>query len=165
MPKKPFKIPVEWKSFDVIKVLGANPNDVTGSISHLTVEKLAFFDDTNVTGPLFRVGQNFQCMRLDGKNDSLEYFQDMWNVSCAKANNALFEDKNARLGDDASNVSNVINCTLPTTSSTALHVFCANTKKGRWNCFEERFFKTGVECQPMYVSGKVREETEAEQCT
>ncbi len=165
MPKKPFKIPVEWKSFDVIQVSGARPNDVTGSISHLTVEKLALFDDTNVTGPLFRVGQNFQCMRLDGKNDSLEYFQDMWNVSCAKANNALFEDKNTRLGDDASNVSNVINCTLPTTSSTALHVFCANTKKGRWNCFEERFFKTGVECQSMYVSGKVREETEAEQCT
>jgi Leucine-rich repeat (LRR) protein len=61
----------DWGSFRSLQLNGHMRHDnIVGSTSQLTIERAAFMDDTNVTGPLFRVGPHFKCMRLSAQNES-----------------------------------------------------------------------------------------------
>jgi hypothetical protein len=163
----------DWKSFRSLTLNGHTRHDnIVGSASHLTIERAAFIEDTNVTGPLFRVGPQFKCMRLSAQNERRKDFQTKWNVTCTPLDmDTCPDDKVAwkRLNKNPSpcDITNSINCTLATTTSTVLNVFCFaipydhlpsvgyGKRTGvRWECFEEHFFETRMECDPEFVVGQ-----------
>jgi hypothetical protein len=151
------EIPTHWGSFDELDLSGhENGTHIfNGTIQHLTIRKLALFEGTNVSGPLFRVGSEFECMRLPGHKDSLAYFENKWGLDCSPAPIHLFASANRRswLHYDAeeSNLTNAINCTIPTHSNNEfVHVLCAAAKVFHygppfedtflWDCFRETLF-------------------------
>ena len=70
-----YSIPSNWSGFDRIWVEGAN---VTGTVSHLKIEKVAVLRGTSVKGPLFKAGRDFQCTYLPYYTN----FESMWNLTC-----------------------------------------------------------------------------------
>ena len=137
------------------KLMGAEKHvERTPNLYRLCCQ-LALFEGTNVSGPLFRVGSEFECMRLPGHKDSLAYFENKWGLDCSPAPIHLFASANRRswLHYDAeeSNLTNAINCTIPTHSNNEfVHVLCAAAKVFHygppfedtflWDCFRETLF-------------------------
>ena len=175
-----FEIPRNWKSFQVLGVQGhTSYGFVAGSISHLTIERAAFFEHANVSGPLFQVGPAFKCMRLFGQTESREEFQKKWNLTCTTLEIDTCPDNEKqkldwkRLQDRADPcwITQSMNCSLTTSTSTIVSVFCfaipfkqlstlstasffpeyRNRTGVRWECFEELFFYKRTDCSAYFV--------------
>ena len=169
-----FEVPKDWDSFDTLELRGMEHSydDIVGTVSHLTIGLAAILDDTNVSGPLFRVGPDFKCMVLHDQHQGREAFQNKWNVTCTALGLNTCPTTKAeiktwqRLQDNVNpcNITNAINCSLPTTTKSApLPTLCFaipydrryEERTGiRWECFEERFFDSQNKCEKFFVGRK-----------
>jgi hypothetical protein len=103
-------IPLEWRSFKQLEIGSINnPECIVGSVQHLTIERRVFLENTNVSGPIFKVGPDFDCMQLPGENRT-DAFEKRWNISCTNTD---------ILGGETV-TSYIVNCSIP--SSAPVHL-------------------------------------------
>jgi hypothetical protein len=147
------QIPSGWSSFDYLS-LNCPLCGFAGSVQHLTIHEMAGFGYSNISGPLFRVGDGFKCMNLPSQDDRNETFQRKWGIACGSAAATIGTRFHVGREDawKSTQVLHVSNCSVPTVQNNTLSVYCAARPNEAmpgmfvWGCFESRYFETGQTC-------------------
>ena len=137
-----------------IRVRSGSDYNFVGSVHSWTVKRRAILDDTNIVGPLFKLGADFECLKLATKQNTTTSFESDWNVTCELLS-----------GNVAMETPAFMKCSIPSIEpSKLINIFCKspvpkyNTSAKyntvlhySWECFEEIFLQTHTKCTGALV--------------
>ena len=126
---------------------------VRGNVNNLTIEKRAVLHQTHLQGPLYAVGDNFQCLTLPLPvfNGTIDNFATTWGFTCSNitdtATYSTYKTKGLFIANYRNDgIGTIAQCIVKTNTNVSLICYKVSHFK-KWECQSEQFLISKNPCE------------------